>query len=75
MVDEKQVKRIFQVLNLEPNEEFSIVSPSYGHAIIVKNAYISETLHLFDRSDGKMKDDYILNILRGILTVKKQKAA
>jgi hypothetical protein len=71
MTDEKQIKRIFQVLNLEPNEEFSIVSPGYGHLIIVKNAYITETLHLFDRADGKMKDDYILNLLRGILKVKK----
>ena len=71
MTDEKQIKRIFQVLNLEPNAEFSIVSPGYGHLIIVKNAYITETLHLFDRADGKMKDDYILNLLRGILKVKK----
>ncbi len=38
---------------------------------LVKNAYISETLHLFDRADGKMKDDYILNLLRGILIIQK----
>lgn len=71
MTDEKQIKHVFQVLNLEPNEEFSIVIPGYGNLILVKNAYISETLHLFDRADGRMKDDYILNILRGILKVRK----
>ena len=71
MTDEKQIKKIFQILNLEPNEEFSIVIPAYGNMTIVKNAYISETLHLFDRADGKMKDDYILNLLRGILIIQK----
>ena len=71
MTDEKQIKKIFQILNLEPNEEFSIVIPAYGNMILVKNAYISETLHLFDRADGKMKDDYILNLLRGILIIRK----
>ena len=71
MTDEKQIQRIFQVLNLEPNERFSIVSPGYGHITIVKDAFISETLHLFDRADGRMKDDYILNLLRGVLQIKK----
>lgn len=71
MTDEKKIAQIFHVLKLEPNEEFSIVSPGYGHMTLVKNAYISETLHLFDRADGKMKDEYILNLLRGILQVKK----
>ena len=71
MTDEKQIKKIFQILNLEPNEEFSIVIPDYGNMTLVKNAYISETLHLFDRADGKMKDDYILNLLRGILIIQK----
>jgi len=71
MTDEKQIRQVFQVLRLEPNEEFSIVSPGYGHLTIVKNAFISETLHLFDRADGKMKDEYILNLLRGVLQIKK----
>ena len=71
MTDEKQIRRIFQVLNLEPNEEFSIVSPGFGNLTIVKKAFISETLHLFDRDDGRMKDDYILNLLRGVLQIKK----
>ena len=71
MTDEKQIKKIFQILNLEPNEEFSIIIPDYGNMTLVKNAYISETLHLFDRADGKMKDDYILNLLRGILIIQK----
>lgn len=71
MTDEKQIRQVFQVLRLEPNEEFSIVSPGYGHLTIVKNAFISETLHLFDCADGKMKDEYILNLLRGVLQIKK----
>ena len=71
MTDEKQIAQIFQVLRLKPNENFSIISPGYGHVTIVKDAYISETLHLFDRADGKMKDDYILNLLRGVLQIKK----
>ena len=71
MVADQQITKIFQVLQLKPNEEFSIVSPGYGNVTIVKNAYISETLHLFDRADGKMKDAYILNLLRGVLQIKK----
>lgn len=71
MTDEKQIQKVFQVLGIKPNEEFSIVSPGYGHLTIVKSAYITEKLHLFDRTDGKMKDDYILNLLRGVLTVNK----
>lgn len=75
MTDDKQIMRIFTVLGLEPNEGFSIVSPGYGNVILVKDAYITEKLHLFDRTDGRMKDDYILNLLRGVLKVQKQKAA
>ena len=71
MVDDKKITQIFQVLRLEPNESFSIISPGYGHVTIVREAYITETLHLFDRTDGKMKDEYILNLLRGVLQVKK----
>lgn len=71
MIDDKKIAQIFRVLRVEPNETFSIICPGYGHITLVKNAYISETLHLFDRADGKMKDDYILNLLRGILQVKK----
>jgi hypothetical protein len=71
MTDEKKIAQVFQVLRLEPNETFSIISPGYGNVTIVKDAYITETLHLFDRTDGKMKDAYILNLLRGILQVKK----
>ena len=71
MTDEKQIQKVFKVLNLEPNEEFSIVCPGYGRMTIVKRAFITETLHLFDRTDGKMKDEYILNLLRGILQVQK----
>ena len=71
MTDDKQIMRIFTVLGLEPNEEFSIVSPGYGNVTLVKEAYITEKLHLFDRGDGRMKDDYILNLLRGVLKVRK----
>ena len=71
LTDEKQIKEVFQILNLEPNEEFSIVIPGLNSIAIVKNAYISETLHLFDRADGKVKDNYILNLLRGVFTVRK----
>ena len=71
MTDEEKIKQVFQVLRLEPNEAFSIISPGYGNMIIVREAYITETLHLFDRADGKMKDAYILNLLRGILKVQK----
>ena len=71
MTNEKQILRILQILQVEPNEEFSIVSPGYGNVTIAKSVYITETLHLFDRTDGKIKDDYILNLLRGILKVKK----
>ena len=71
MTDEEKIKQVFQVLRLEPNEAFSIISPGYGNMVIVREAYITETLHLFDRADGKMKDAYILNLLRGILKVQK----
>lgn len=71
MTDEKQIEKIFKILNVEPNESFTIVSPGFGNITLVKSAYITEKLHLFDRTDGKMKDDYILNLLRGILKIRK----
>lgn len=65
------ISKVLDILGVEPNETFSIVSPGYGNTVIVKRAYISETLHLFDGDDGKMKDVYIPNLLRGVLQVSK----
>ena len=62
---------MFHILGVEPNEEFTIVSPGFGNLSIVKKAYITENLHLIDKADGKIKNEYILNLLRGILKVRK----
>lgn len=71
MYNENFIKEVFKMLDLKPDEHFQITFPDLNNTIIVQNAYISERLYLVDVESGCSRDDYLLNILRGIFSIKK----
>lgn len=71
MYNEDLINKIFEILDLKPDEHFKIILPSLNNTVIVENAYISERLHLVDVESGCSRDDYLLNILRGIFCIAK----
>ena len=71
MYNEKMIQDIFKVLNVDPDEEFSVVAQNLNDYVLIKNAYISERLYLVDKDSGTAKNEYLLNIMRGIYSIKK----
>ena len=71
MYNEDFINNIFEMLNLKPDEHFTIVLPSLNNTVIINNAYISERLYLVDVESGCSRDDYLLNILRGTFCIEK----
>lgn len=71
MYNEDFINKIFEILNLKPDEHFTIILPSLNNTAIVKDAYISERLYLVDVESGCSRDDYLLHILRGIFCIVK----
>ena len=71
MYNEDFINKIFEMLNLKPDEHFKIILPSLNNTVILENAYISERLYLVDVESGCARDDYLLNILRGTFCIEK----